>query len=106
MRKWVLSLGICFAVVTGVAHADDRIKVYKPDGTLQCGQGDEIPIREMAKDLRKAGVGILSSRKGHDGRFRTTMCGASTGNINIFSIRASDGPLAAELGFRKLRDET
>ena len=103
MRNLLIAIGLC-ALFAAPAFAAEDITVYKPDGTLQCGQGDEISLRDMAKDLRRAGVGVLTSTKGHDGRFRTTMCGASTGNINIFEIRVDDYSKATELGFRQLSD--
>jgi hypothetical protein len=100
MRKiaFVLTLGVM--VYSNPAIAQDSTEVYKPDGTIQCERGKEISLTAMARDLRRSGIGILDSRKGHDGRYRMTMCGASTGNINIFSIFLRDFSEAEQIGFQ------
>lgn len=74
------------------------IKVFKYDGSLQC-QSQGIELDTMAFELINAGIDIVCSQKGHDGMVYTTVCGADTGNINIYSINTSNLPDAENLGF-------
>lgn len=78
------------------------IQVYMYDGTLQCGLGQEIPIDEMEKMLTGAGIPVLGSRKGTDGLVHIPVCGASTGNINVYSIERDGLAAAQDIGFRML----
>ena len=96
-----VALGL-FSFTAAAQAEDDTIEVFKPDGSLQCEDDEGISLTEMARDLRRQGIGIVDSRKGHDGIFRMTMCGASTGNINIFSIFMRDLTEAEDIGFREL----
>lgn len=80
----------------------DTVEVYKYDGTLQCGMGQEIALGEMAKQLTAAGIEVLDSRKGNDGLAHIAVCGASTGSINVYTIRREQLPAAREAGFRML----
>lgn len=80
----------------------DTVFVYKYDGTLQCGMGKEVTLEEMENDLVLAGIKLLSSRKSTDGFSHMTLCGASTGRINIYEIESTDYPKAASMGFNFL----
>ena len=103
MRILGLFVTLGLFVFSAAAQAEDEvIEIFKPDGTLQCEGVDGISLTEMARELRRVGIGVIDSRKGHDGVFRMTMCGASTGNINIFSIFVRDLGEAEEIGFHEL----
>ncbi len=78
------------------------VEVYKYDGTLQCNRGKEIPLSRMAEELSANGIEVKASRKGHDGLARIAVCGASTGNLNVFTIDTKSLPKAQALGFRLL----
>lgn len=77
----------------------DRVKVYKPDGTLQCKQGKLIPISEMQKELN--GITVFSSESKNDGMMRIQVCGSPTGNSNVFEISRKDLEKAFEKGFKE-----
>jgi hypothetical protein len=77
-------------------------KVYKYDGTLQCGLGEEIPLAEMAQDLVDAGVSVISSHKSSDGLLHFALCGALTGQINVYEIATVDLYKALQVGFGPL----
>lgn len=81
---------------------DVGVQIYMYDGTLQCGMGGEIPLAEMADALRAQRIEVLESRKGTDGLAHIAVCGASTGAINIFTIKREDLDAARKLGFRLL----
>jgi len=53
MRTWrVLTLAAVLAgVMTGTVFSADMLKVFRYDGSLQCGMGQAVPLDEMAKEL-------------------------------------------------------
>ena len=77
----------------------DRVKVYKPDGSLQCGQGKAIPLAEMQKDLK--GIKVHSSFNKNDGMMRIQVCGSPTGNSNVYEIDRKDLEAAIKNGFKE-----
>jgi hypothetical protein len=84
---------------TGVQKMMVKVKVYKPDGTLQCNQGEKISLDVMAKELND--IQIFSKDNKHDGLMRIQLCGKPTGNNNIFEIAETDLEKALSLGFKK-----
>lgn len=76
-----------------------RTFVYKPDGSLQCGQGEKIDIGSMRNELGK--IEVYSSASKHDGMMRIQVCGAPTGNSHVFEINKSDLEAAIKFGFKK-----
>lgn len=79
--------------------AQDRVRVYKADGSLQCGQGRAIPLPEMEKDLK--GIKTYSSINKNDGMMRIQVCGSPTGNCNIYEIDRKDLASALKNGFKE-----
>jgi hypothetical protein len=78
------------------------VEVYKYDGTLQCNMGKEVTLKQMARELLAKDIEVRGSRKGTDGMAHIAVCGASTGNLNIYAIDAETLPAAQRLGFRLL----
>lgn len=76
-----------------------RIFVYKPDGSLQCGQGEKINPDAMRKEL--GSIEVFSVQNKHDGLIRIQVCGAPTGYNNVFEIDQKDLAEAIKLGFKK-----
>lgn len=81
---------------------ESTVQVFKYDGTLQCGMGGEIPLEEMAKELETADIEVVASRKGTDGLVHISVCGSSTGTINVYVIDRGALPAAQRLGYRLL----
>lgn len=80
-----------------------RVRVYKQDGSEQCGTGKKLDPSVMQKELES--IEVFSVENKHDGMMRIQMCGHPTGNCNIFEIPAADLDKALKLGFKKwLRD--
>lgn len=77
----------------------ERVKVYKADGSLQCGQGKAIPLVEMQKELK--GIKVYSTANKNDGMIRIQVCGAPTGNSNIYEIERKDLDAALKAGFKE-----
>lgn len=77
----------------------DRIKVYKPDGSLQCGQGKKIPLEKMETEL--AGIPVYSRYNKNDGLMRIQVCGSPTGNSNVYEIDRKNLEAATKAGFKQ-----
>lgn len=77
----------------------DRVRVYKPDGSLQCGQGKAIPVEEMQKEL--AGLTIHSADNRPDGLMHPQACGFPTGRANVYEIDRKDLETAIKKGFKE-----
>lgn len=75
-----------------------NVKIYKPDGSLQCNQGKAISLKEMEAELKE--IQIFSSVKSHDGLMRIQVCGQPTGMSNVFEIAEANWEKAKALGFK------
>ena len=90
------------AVVTQTGNqtsSADRVKVFKADGSLQCGQGKKIELAEMQKDLKD--IKVYSHENKNDGMMRIQLCGTPTGNCNVYEIDRKDLEAALKLGFKE-----
>lgn len=81
------------------SSSTDHVKVYKADGTLQCGQGKKIAISDMQNDLKD--IKVYSSENKNDGMMRIQLCGSPTGNANVYEIDRKDLEAALKLGFKE-----
>jgi hypothetical protein len=77
----------------------ERVKVYKPDGSLQCGQGKAISAQDMQKDLKN--IKVYSSATKSDGMMRIQVCGSPTGSSNVYEIDRKDLEAALKMGFKE-----
>ena len=75
----------------------ETVKVYKYDGSLQCGMGRVFPLKEMSSQL--AGIKIYSMISRPDGLMHITVCGSPTGQANVYEIEKKDLKKALELEF-------
>ena len=89
-------------IYSGKASSGNTVFVYKPDGTLHCKNSKGITLDSMKQQLTSAGIKVLSSRKGYDGREGIAFCGNPTGQINIYEIASSDLSVALKIGFKPL----
>lgn len=80
------------------SQAIDRIRVYKYDGSLQCGQGRALSVDEMKKELD--GLQVHGGEKKSDGLMRTQVCGSPTGMANVYEIDKKDLEGAKKRGFK------
>lgn len=81
---------------------ESTVQIFKYDGTLQCGMGGEISLEEMSKELEAEGIEVVASRKGTDGLIHISVCGSSTGAINVYVIDRGALPATQRLGYRLL----
>lgn len=77
------------------------LKVWRSLGSLQCSGGG-TPVAALREQLTAAGVVVLASACGSDGRMRAAMCGRPDGRIAVFDIAAGDAARAAAAGFQPL----
>lgn len=80
-----------------------KVRVFKPDGSLQCGMGSKISLETMEKDLK--GIKVLSRTNMNDGLMRIQVCGAPTGQSNVYEINRSDLEKALKAGFKEWTQE-
>lgn len=76
-----------------------RVKVYKFDGSLQCGQGHKIPLDEMKKEL--GDIRVYNQFNKNDGKMRIQVCGSPTGQCNVFEIDRESLDKALKMGFKE-----
>ncbi|UCE51006.1 MAG: hypothetical protein JSV31_17235 [Desulfobacterales bacterium] len=84
------------------ASAASSLFVFKLDGTTHCEDAKGVSLDSMQQELTTAGIKVISRQKGYDGREGIAVCGAPTGQINIYEIASSDVSAALGLGFRQL----
>lgn len=76
-----------------------RVKVFKYDGSLQCGMGKPIPVSEMQKEL--AGITVYSAENKPDGLMHIQACGTATGRANVYEIDKTALEAAKKKGFKE-----
>jgi len=104
VKYMALLIGISF--LSACKHDDmspSYVKVYKHDGSVQCASAGVAP-NVMAAELINAGIDVICSQKGHDGMNRIAVCGAATGNINVYTINMTSLPVAESINFKSVRN--
>ena len=81
--------------------SEPPVRMFKSQGSVQCSGGG-TSVAALAQQLQAAGVEVISSSRGTDGRMRIAMCGAADGRIGIFEVPARNADAAAALGFAPL----
>jgi hypothetical protein len=76
-----------------------RVRVSKPDGSLQCGQGSATPLAKMQEELKD--LPVYSSENKADGLMHIQVCGSPTGRHNVYEIDRTDLEKARALGFKE-----
>ena len=84
--------------------ASEVLMVYKYEGSIQCRPGGTT-MKDMEATLVGNGIKVRMSCKGHDGLLRPAVCGAPTGNINIYEIDAGQLQRAIDLGFFEFSEQ-
>lgn len=109
MKHATLILAICLGFLTYplLIHSAGTPSVrtffiFKLDGTKHCEPHEGVSLDSMAHELAGAGIEVFSRQKGFDGREGIAICGATTGQINIYEIASSDLSAALSLGFKQL----
>ncbi len=89
--------------MTAEKDLTNRVRIYKADGSQQCGTSKKIELSAMQKEL--GSIKVFSAENKNDGLMRIQMCGHPTGNCNVYEILNTDLDAALKLGFKKwIRD--
>lgn len=80
-----------------VASSKTRVRIAKPDGSLQCQPKSGVSVEQMRKEL--AGVEVFSASRRRDSLFRTANCDSPTGFHNVYEIDRKDLQSALKLKF-------
>src|SRR3990170_3738025 len=94
MRTWrllTLAAGLT-GVMTGTVVSAYTVKVFRYDGSLQCGMGQAVGLDEMAKELAAVNIKILSSEKTVVSGFIIALCGAPTGRGKVIKNPQTRSP--------------
>jgi hypothetical protein len=103
-KHLVLAALSALSFYCGSAHAvTATVQIAQSNGAKQCVPG-RITVTAMKRLLIDNGITVNSAACGNDGMMHTTVCGASTGEINIFTIPATSLNKAQTLGFAPLTD--
>ena len=87
------------AVALGSASTASHVKVFKYDGSLQCGMGKPISLSDMQKEL--AGIAVYSAENKADGLMHIQACGTPTGRANVYEIEKAQLDTAKQKSFRE-----
>lgn len=79
-----------------------RVRVFKPDGSRQCGKRGGKTVEVMEREL--AGITVYSREKRSDGLMHVQICGSPTGIINVYEIDLNTLKQAEERGFKRFED--
>ena len=77
-----------------------RMLVAKRDGSKQCQTEDQNTSKNpeaMKSELKD--IKVYDMAKQQDGMMRTAVCGAPTGNYNVYEVAEEDAAKALKLGF-------
>ncbi len=89
------------AATAACASAPPPLAVYKPAGSRQC-EGGGTPPERMRAELEAAGVKVLATACGIDGRMHAAVCGGADGRLVILEIAPEQAAAAEKLGFQPL----
>jgi hypothetical protein len=87
------------ASMTNVSHPQDRVKVFKYDGSLQCKMGTAVSVDDMKKELKT--FTVYSSQNKSDGLMHMQVCGKPTGKANVYEVDRKDLAEVKKLGFKE-----
>jgi hypothetical protein len=82
-----------------ISNNTDRVRIFKYDGSLQCGMGAQKPLDAMKKELGK--IPTYEQENKPDGLMHIQMCGQPTGRANVYLIDRKDLAAAIKLGFKE-----
>jgi hypothetical protein len=87
------------AVAQVSTNAQARVKVFKYDGSLQCGMGKPTGIADMQKDLK--GFAVYSAENKTDNLMHIQACGTPTGRANVYEIDRNSLEEVKKKGFKE-----
>lgn len=95
----LIFLIVLAAFTSKAPSVGDPVWVSKSDGAMSCAQGSGEGLEKGKSILDQAGIQVLESRKGSDGKARIAMCGVAQGSLNMYKIPREKAADAQKLGF-------
>ncbi|WP_373747428.1 hypothetical protein [Neisseria dentiae] len=84
-------------------QAEERVQIYKSDGSRQC-EGGGISPEAIKSQLQ--GIRVYAAEKQVlRGMMFPAVCGGQTGSINVYTIAEQDLPEAEKRGFSILKQQ-
>jgi hypothetical protein len=80
-------------------NKNDVVRIYKYDGSLQCGMGKSVSVDKMKEELKN--IKVISGQNKSDGLMHIQQCGTPTGKANVYEILKQDLTEAKKLGFKE-----
>ena len=91
-----------FMVDAAQVYQTNSLFVYQPSGAMHCEPNSGIGLSTMGQQLTEAGIKVISMHIGFYGREGVAICGAPSGEINIYEIPASKINTALRISFKRL----
>ncbi len=89
-----LAFALLIAGNAGTSRAAEEVRIYRPDGSVQCGSdGVAKNGRSLAEDratLEAIGAKVIAEEKKQLPAKVITLCGVPTGSVNTFVVSAED----------------
>lgn len=103
MKTLVVALAVIF-ILTSCNDNDkaETVLIFKYKSSVQCAPDSGIILDDMAAELSTANIKVLCASDAHDGNVTITLCGAETGEINVYEINKSALINAENIGFQNL----
>lgn len=87
------------------ASKDPTVQVYKLNGVSQCDNSPTgIDVEEMQAELVDAGIDVICSQVGNDGKAHCESCGCPSGEINIYEIHSQNVEDAVNLDYELISE--
>ncbi|MCB0421962.1 MAG: hypothetical protein KDD61_13275 [Bdellovibrionales bacterium] len=99
LKKPLLRKSEVFDTTVKKDYSQERLWVYKYDGSQQCRMGKPLPPEIMQEQL--SGIEVYKSISVNDGLMHITSCGSPTGQANVYWIDKKNKEKALERGFKE-----
>lgn len=87
----LMGAGVVLLILGAASSASAvDLRVYRPDGSLQCNEGDARTLGQDKAALEGLGAHVISQEKKQLPLKISQMCGAPTGQVNTYVISEAD----------------
>lgn len=80
--------------------AQKYVKMYRPDGSLQCEKGSGMSLDDAKKEWANLDLEVLEAQVRPDGLMHIQQCGKPTGNVFVIRIALENQEKALNLGWK------
>ncbi len=80
--------------------AQKYVKMYRPDGSLQCEKGSGMSLDDAKKEWANLDLEVLDAQVRPDGLMHIQQCGRPTGNVFVIRIALEHQEKALNLGWK------